>query len=423
MKNTSFLQLPESIAEKYKLSAFNIYCDNKVGLVYNTYTENIVAFENKQICEKDITELVETGFLVDKSVDEISILEDEYNNRDKEVKSFHVIIAVTLDCQCRCFYCYENHPKIYISDDVGKALVQLAEKKARSGLDVSVVWYGGEPLLAFDKIVALTREFKEICAKNNVTYTSTMISNGYAFDEGKIDLLDELDISEVQITLDGVKEVHDKRRPIKEDRKSFERIFSNVCKINKNTNTRVKLRINVDKNNIKNAYELIDYCADNKLQSIDVTLGMLKDFGCGHNCSGCKNLKFSMLEFSDEFLKFKKYLKLKGFETAYEKMYPVGKLNSCTIDAPDAYVIGPDGEFYKCISQVGDKSHSIGNVLEGFDEMAHLKYSPFSNDDCKKCSCLPICMGACLYNTQEKVHQQCDVWKYITDKTINEYYL
>ena len=48
------------------------------------------------------------------------------------------------------------------------------------------------------------------------------------------------------------------------------------------------------------------------------------------------------------------------------------------MDAPNAYVI----EVYKCISQVGQKEHNIGNVLTGFDESAHNFCNPFQSNRC-----------------------------------------
>ena len=215
-----------------------------------------------------------------------------------------------------------------------------------------------------------------------------------------------------------MKEIHEKRRPVIGNKPSFERIFNNIVRLNRETDATVRLRINVDKENMDNAYELVDYCAQYNLQQMDLTLGMLKEFGCDHKCSGCNEKLYSTEEFAEEFLRFRAYVGRRGFHTAYEKMQPEDKVNACTMDSPNAYVIDPDGECYKCISQVGKKEYSIGNVRDVFDEHAHTKISPFEKEECVDCTYFPICKGGCLNSKRVANKQKCEVWKYITERLI-----
>lgn len=270
----------------------------------------------------------------------------------------------------------------------------------------------------FPSLEGLTRQFQAISKTYNVGYYAEMITNGYYFDDNSISLVDELGIRSIQITLDGMKEVHEKRRPLINSESSFERIFNNILRLYDETRTNIRLRINVDKSNIDSAYELVKYCAENSLNRIDLTLGMLKEFGCDHNCSACSKILYSTQEFADEFLKFRKFIARLGFDKAYEKMQPEYKVNTCTMDSPDAYVIDPEGEVYKCISQVGQKESSIGNIITYYDETAHDKVNPFSLADCNACVYFPICKGGCLNDDLVTNNQKCEIWKYITRKLI-----
>lgn len=98
-------------------------------------------------------------------------------------------------------------------------------------------------------------------------------------------------------------------------------------------------------------------------------------------------------------------------------MVPEYKVNSCTMDAPDSYVIDPDGYVYKCISKVGQRECSIGNVMEGLNVEAHLEVDVFESEMCSKCMYLPICKGGCLMNNQYE-HKECNIWKFITERLI-----
>lgn len=388
-----FLSLPDEMVKRYKLSEYNIYLDEKRGLVYNTITQAVSEFEDKVLSADNLSDLVECGFIVPVEADERAVLQNEYDQRDKFSNELHLIIATTLDCQFRCVYCYEKHPCVYMNDSTKTAVINMVDNYAKIGKNISVVWYGGEPMLDFESIKQLTHEFQNICSDYGVLYTASMISNGYFFSEESILKLDELSVVSVQITVDGTKAIHESRRPMISGNESFEHIIKNMIDINHNTHVEVHLRINADKDNIQSAYELVTYLKEIGLTGIDVNLGMMKAFGCDHACGNKAKKLFTMREFADEFMRFKEHLINNGFYHAVEKMMPEYKVNSCTMDAPDSYVIDPDGYVYKCISKVGQKECSIGNVKEGFNEKAHLLLDAFDSEMCEKCKYFPICKG------------------------------
>lgn len=393
-----FLSLPDEMVKKYKLSEYNIYLDEKRGLVYNTITQAVSEFEDKVLSADNLPDLVECGFIVPVEADERAVLQDEYDQRDKFSNELHLIIATTLDCQFRCVYCYEKHPCIYMNDSTKAAVINMVDNYAKIGKNISVVWYGGEPMLDFESIKQLTHEFQNICSGHGVQYTASMISNGYSFSEESILELDELSVVSVQITVDGTKATHESRRPMISGNESFEHIIKNMIAIDHNTNTEVHLRINVDQDNIQSAYGLVTYLKEVGLTNIDVNLGMMKAF-------------------ADEFIRFKEHLIDNGFYHAVEKMMPEYKVNSCTMDAPDSYVIDPNGYVYKCISKVGQKECSIGNVKEGFNEKAHLFIDAFDSEMCEECKYFPICKGGCLINNRGD-HKECNIWKFITESLL-----
>lgn len=103
-----FLRMPSAMASMYKFSAYNIYLDEVMGLIYNTYSQAISSFEDFVLKEEDIPDLVENGFIVRLETDELAEIKVEYDSRELFSNELHLIIATTLDCQFRCFYCYES---------------------------------------------------------------------------------------------------------------------------------------------------------------------------------------------------------------------------------------------------------------------------------------------------------------------------
>lgn len=99
-----------------------------------------------------------------------------------------------------------------MNDETANGIVNLVRNNANTINMLGVTWYGGEPLLEVNRIENLTKAFKEICNKNNVKYQANIVTNGYLLDKKMILRLIDLDITSIQITLDGTKEYHDQTR-------------------------------------------------------------------------------------------------------------------------------------------------------------------------------------------------------------------
>jgi uncharacterized protein len=61
--------------------------------------------------------------------------------------------------------------------------------------------------------------------------------------------------------------------------------------------------------------------------------------------------------------------------------------------------VGSNGELYKCWESVGNYREVIGDIRHyqqaGGRMQKWLKYDPFSDEECRGCIALPVCMGGC----------------------------
>ena len=120
-------------------------------------------------------------------------------------------IALTRACNFNCVYCYEHDRKpIYMSDEVARDLIDFI-KRFPALARLSITWYGGEPLLCFDRICSLTDKIKEL----DIAFTAMLVTNGYLLNEETSSKLTDLKIETVQVTVDGREPIHNKRRPLK----------------------------------------------------------------------------------------------------------------------------------------------------------------------------------------------------------------
>ena len=108
-------------------------------------------------------------------------------------------IAPTRECNFACPYCYEpDRDVVYMSDKTEKNIISFMKRFPKVDR-IIITWYGGEPLLAFDRILSMNTKIADL----KIPYESIIITNGYLLNQEVIDRLEELKTGRIQITLDG----------------------------------------------------------------------------------------------------------------------------------------------------------------------------------------------------------------------------
>lgn len=309
----------------------------------------------------------------------------------------HLTIAPTIACNFACPYCYENNISIKKSMNikVQSDIIKFIEsnKKLR---DLHIDWYGGEPLLAFDTIISLTKQIQKLHIDN---FNAAMVTNGYLLDLTKIKRLKELNITRIQITIDGLEKTHNERRPHKTNNNSFKQIIKNLTTLYEvYPEIQANIRVNIDKKNASEFFDLNEYL----IKTINnPSLGIYPAYITEFN--PCKTT-FCMLNRMDQanfvLNNFNKY----PFEQLY---YPVTALSECTARFQNSFVIGVNGEIYKCWCDIGIKDKEIGNIKDGIiNTNLYTQYmsdaDPLYDTKCLECSYFPVCNGGCVFKRLKK---------------------
>ena len=138
------------------------------------------------------------------------------NNSLLDVNShLDLTIQPTANCQLGCHYCAQEHSKNNMNNDVyARTLERVTSKlESKKFKNLSVTWYGGEPLNALSQLKKISTEIIELCKINNVEYDGSIITNGLSLKPNIFkDLYLNHNVLHYQITLDGTAEHHDKRR-------------------------------------------------------------------------------------------------------------------------------------------------------------------------------------------------------------------
>ena len=93
---------------------------------------------------------------------------------------------------------------------------------------LSIGWFGGEPLVAMDVIRKISRAAQNHCALHGIDYSADMTTNGYRLTPALGRELIGLGVGTYQISLDGDAECHDQTRLKANGDGTFQTIWSNL---------------------------------------------------------------------------------------------------------------------------------------------------------------------------------------------------
>lgn len=303
-------------------------------------------------------------------------------------------IAPTTACNFSCPYCYEHGiaPKSMNNDVLKKTIDFIRERSSLTNNNISITWYGGEPLLAIDSILLIYENLKD--SKINIL-DSSMITNGYYLNDSNIENLKRLDIKTIQITLDGANPSSHNRRRNNNNIGSWEVILKNIDNLlTKNYNIDILIRCNLDKKNVNEYYTLQKYLNKrwNNHKNIHIYSAPLKDY---ETCSGSECSY--MTDQEAELFKINELIK--------DDKLPYFKYNyrGCTATQLNGFVIGPEGELYKCWNDMGRKEKVVDTVFSDGNLKQEVLFNYLMNNtifddpECEQCKLFFVCNGGCQW--------------------------
>lgn len=406
-----------------KYSQFNsvIPYENKFTL-YNSFTQKFLIIEPllKDLLEAARHEGVDSlaeihptfydylkkeQYLVDSETDEVQKVRDLVAEVDENVDSFLLTVNPTMNCNFKCWYCYETHIKksslhVDMVDKIGFFIEKIVRKPQMRFFNMS--FFGGEPLLYFDRdVVPLIVKLQQECAMHSVDYAVNFTTNGYLVNDDFINFFKLNGITPgLQITLDGYKEQHDKVRYVSSSKGSYEVIIQNIKKLLLNSFP-VRLRVNYTSENIEDAYKIAeefqDIPADLKKEYLLIDYhrvwqdSKVDDIGVIVN----KNIE---------------HIKKEGIQVKH--MAPNNVRESCYADKRNSAVINYNGDLFKCTARDFTTAKRAGFLSDEGDLIWEDDYLEkrmkvkFNNKPCLTCRLMPICNGGCSQHALEALGEK-----------------
>lgn len=359
-------------------------------------------------------------------MEELDVIKVRFENSKWNYNSLGLTIAPTLNCNLRCPYCYEPRDKFEESikimpEKVQESLILFTIdqiKKHEKIKAIGVTWYGGEPLLASDVVLSLSKRLMGVADEYGLKYTSSIVTNGTLLTEKLLKNLLQFNMSQFQITFDGDKPHHDKTRVYPNGKGTFDQVFQKFRLLLEH-DVKISVRINVSSENYESIPNLLDRLKEIGATKKNVSVYFAKLTRYANSCPDLGYL--DTINFAEiEGTLYRKLIEM-GFNYS---IFPSPKLLPCGALSPTHFSLDPEGYLYKCWHDIGLKERCIGHVEKGLNHKVYkwLAYTPFEHEECKHCDILPVCLGSCPMIAMENGKPQCPSIKHNIKELLTLYY-
>lgn len=422
-----------------KKSLYNTYLSLEDGsyLLYNSFSDKFVAVpasllqghnpaemtpaEVREFSPELYARLEEAGMLVPDELDETAALQERIDAIDNNPAVFHLQLNPTVDCNFRCWYCYEDHKAgSFMGADVMARIYRLVDRVLeRDGLHhFRLGFFGGEPLLCFDKIARpIIKYVSAKCRDKGVSFSVHFTSNGYLLTEVLVDYLSQFACS-FQITLDGHRALHDKTRTPADGSGSYDRIMANIrCLLSHGIT--VIARVNYTPDNLPTVPDIIrDFASISESDKRFLRMDLQKVWQTDIPWRDCT---VAIKKIEDMALQNGIFCR-----STYLLNYVY---DSCYGSSRHHILINYNGDAYCCTARDFSRENRVGYIDEAgqivFDHPGYMDCrmkARFNRPSCRKCRIAPLCSGGCRQKGMETLDKG-DYCMYSHDDEIKDYFV
>jgi len=383
-----------------------------------------------------LADFVEGGFLIAGDGDEVDAIRSRYWTARVETPVV-LTLTTTIDCNLGCYYCYEERSEAALSVTDVDQIVELAASllEARSRPCLHVDWYGGEPLLNTAFLEAASAGLQDYCRRAGVQYTASVISNGTCWPDDIQGFVARHRLTQVQISFDGMRRNHDRRRRYRPGRapsaqaSSFDLAVDVVDRLVHCV--RVDLRFNIDRKNRGDLLPFIRFARGRGW--FDAAFpAVLQPARLAAYSERSAFMRRSQLS-ADEYDAVRREARdaaathIAVEESEAPDGFPYPRSSVCAALALDSVVVGADRQLFRCGLQVAEPLRAVGRlgavpsrkrslpILGQDDGHWWATFDPTLQPRCSRCSFLPVCWSGCpkkhLEGDTDAVLEQGEYWR------------
>ena len=434
------------MVHQYKLNGYNIVLDTCSGSVhvvdevaydiiamYKDKTPNEIVkyivdtYKDQQISEQDVLDCIEDVKTLEENgklytPDTYEGMAFDFKNRNTVIKALCLHVAHT--CNLNCEYCFASQGKYHgdralMSFEVGKRALDFLIENSGTRKNLEVDFFGGEPLMNWDvvkELVSYARVQEKIHNKN---FRFTLTTNGMLIDDDVIEFSNR-EMSNVVLSLDGRKDVHDRLRVDYMGRGSYDTIVP-------------KFQEFVKRRGGKNYYmrgtfthKNVDFTNDIfHMADLGFTELSMEPVVCSPEDASALTQEDLPKLFEQYEILAKEMIKRKkngnGF-TFYHYMLDLThgpciykRISGCG-SGTEYMAVTPTGDLYPCHQFVGDTKYLLGNIYDGVTnkeiQNEFKLCNAYARPECNDCWAKLYCSGGCAANSYHASGKITGIYEY-----------
>lgn len=417
------------LIHQYKNNGYNIVLDINSGsvhvvddLVYDLVEAMDQGLEKKHIMEKllpvygreqvetaygECEELIQSGQLFSKDIYKEEI--QSFAGRKTVVKA--LCLHAAHNCNLSCRYCFAQEGEYHgrralMSVEVGKQALDFLIENSGSRRNLEVDFFGGEPLMNWKAVQEIVEYGRGLEKEHDKKFRFTLTTNGVLLDEEKMEFASR-EMSNVVLSLDGRRQVHDFMRPFPNGAGSYDRIVPKFQEFAKRRGQKdYYVRGTFTRHNLDFAKDVL-HLADLGFKQISmepVVAQESEEYALRQEdlpaiCEQYDILAREMIAREKEgrgFQFFHFMLDLSGGPCVYKRLSGCGS-------GTEYLAVTPWGDLYPCHQFVGEDAFRMGTVFEGIQKPeireSFSKCNVYSKPACQECFARFYCSGGCAANS------------------------
>ena len=338
------------------------------------------------------------------------------------VKALCLHVAHT--CNLNCAYCFASQGKYHgeravMSFEVGKQALDFLIANSGTRRNLEVDFFGGEPLMNFQVVKDLVAYARSIEKEHNKNFRFTLTTNGLLIDEDVIDFANR-EMSNVVLSLDGRREIHDRYRVDYAGNGSWERIVPKFQKLvaargGKNYYMRGTFT-HANPDFLQDIQQMLDLgFTELSMEPVVCAPGdpsALTEEDFPVVCAQYEQLAELMLRRDKEGRPFTFYhymLDLSGGPCIYKRISGCGS-------GTEYMAVTPWGDLYPCHQFVGDEKFRLGNIWDGVTNTERraefAACNVYAHPECRDCWARLYCSGGCAANAYHATGAITGIYEY-----------
>ena len=338
------------------------------------------------------------------------------------VKALCLHVAHT--CNLNCSYCFASQGKYHgdravMSLEVGKRALDFLVEHSGNRRNLEVDFFGGEPLMNFQVVKDLVAYARSIEKEHNKNFRFTLTTNGIQIDDDVIEFANK-ECSNVVLSLDGRKEIHDRFRVDYAGKGSWDRIvpkFQKLVEAREGKNYYMRGTFtHANPDFLKDIQQMLDLgftelsmepvvCAPgdpSELTNEDLPI-VLEQY---------EQLAQLMLQRQKEGRPFTFYhymIDLTDGPCIYKRISGCGS-------GTEYMAVTPWGDLYPCHQFVGEEKFKLGNIWDGVTntqiQSEFAACNVYAHPECGDCWARLYCSGGCAANAYHSTGSVTGVYEY-----------